>query len=359
MNISRNLIILFGAVLLIIWFGTLAQTNNSSNQTSHSSTRSQVVQLASHEQTNTDANTASIAPASTPTPSPSPAPPSAIVPKITGNTLDIPLDPGYTIFDFAQSEDKHYIVFIAGTSAQKASLYSIPSAGGEITQLTTLSAATQSTEPNKWDFAISPQSDSVFYQDRDVLFRVPIAGGARKQVATGLGAAGEPGRDLTSPSYRSRPHVPDFQIFAQCQCLVYRSAESLTSMRLDGNQQRIMNTLPEGEGHYIYGYQVSDDGKWLVYDTRKFVPWLREQPAEYGDGMVAISAVYSVALPRGEPTLLASAPNERGGIYFYSIEEDLGELYFSSYILVGTKLEGFRDLHVPLSGGEPQRHTSQ
>jgi hypothetical protein len=297
-----------------------------------------------------------------PTPSPLPtetAIPTAatVIPVQSGATLTIPLPGGMTMLDATISPDGQSVVYVADPGVgYEDMLYSVPIQGGTPTVLG--SFAWEAREdiyyiPPYPQYVITPDSQAVLFQRDDTLYRVPIAGGERQQLASGLGAAGAAG-PLTSESNRSLHNlVPDFRMYASCSCIIYRTKTALTALTLDGAQLLTISS-PAGTDRYIYGYSVSPDGRWLLYDLRRNDPWDEPKTPSWGASLIKVVEVSSIALPGGAPVVLATAPTEDGAILEYSVGPDVATLYYTTNDEDGEyTTQNVRSWQVALSGGTP------
>jgi len=157
---------------------------------------------------------------------------------------------------------------------------------------------------------------------------------------------------MTGESVRSLHNlVPDFRLYDACNCLIYRTKTALSVLPFDGAPAMTITDTPAGES-YIYGYTVSADGRWLLYDVRKYDQWDEPKTPSWGGGLIKIVAVYGVPLSGGAPNRLASAPTDDGAIKDYAISQDGTELFYTTYDDDGEGVEqGQRDWHHPLTGG--------
>lgn len=261
------------------------------------------------------------------------------------------------LLDFTVSPDNQYVVYVVGPGHyEEATIYSVPLVGGTPVQLGTLdwqerSETYYSTPYNQ--YVITPDSGAVIFQDADVLYRVPITGGALQHLGTTLGAGGQAGPSTSEslPSLANR--VPDFRLYPACTCIIYRTKRALSVLKLDGTPSMQLTDTPGGES-YIYGYTVSLDGRWLLYDVRKYDPWDEPKTPSSGGGLIKIVAVYSVMLNGGAPTVLATAPTDDGAVDKYAINQEQTELVYTTYDTDGEgSPQGYRNWRVPLAGGTP------
>jgi hypothetical protein len=302
-------------------------------------------------------------PTSAPTATDAPTPQATVRPILSeSNTkLTISLPDGVTLLDFTISPDGQHVVYVAGSrssygSWEDAAISSVPLHGGVPVQLGALDwqARAELNYSAPYDqYVITPDSRAVIFQDADALYRAPITGGAPQQIGDGLGAAGDAG-PMTGESMRSlNNQVPDFRLYDACNCLIYRTQTALSVLPLDGAPAMTITDTPGGDS-YIYGYTVSADGRWLLYDVRKYDQWDEPKTPSWGAALIKIVAVYSVPLSGGAPILLASAPTDDGAIKDYAISRDGTELFYSTYDDDGEGVEqGQRHWRLPLTGGTP------
>lgn len=173
-------------------------------------------------------------------------------------------------------------------------------------------------------------------------------------LATGLGD-GAGGQSITAVV---RQHfgqvVPPFQLSPSGNEVVYRTPDALYWRSLDGGEPvRLSAPVPADSG--IYGYHFRPDGRWLVYDVQRFDPWDSPKTSTWGNGTFKIRAIYSVALPSGPATLLATAPSDDGAIATGYAFEPQGD----TLVYVTDSSDGEpdpserRSWRVQLTGGEP------
>jgi hypothetical protein len=262
---------------------------------------------------------------------------------------------GTTLLDFTISPDRQYVVYLAG-SGERATIYSIPMQGGQSMLLGELDWQARSETYYRAPFdqyVITPDSRAVIFQDADVLYRAPMTGGAPQPIGTGLGAGGIAGPSTSESMPSLQNQVPDFRLYPACDCIIYRTKNALSALTLDGAPATIITDTP-GTESYIYEYTVSADGRWLVYDARRFDQWDEPKTPTWGSGLIKVVAVYSVPLMDGAPVLLATAPTEDGSISDYTIDQQGGDLLYTTYDDDGEgSAQGIRHWRVPLAGGTP------
>ncbi len=209
------------------------------------------------------------------------------------------------------------------------------------------------------EVAVAPDGHSVLYtlgvgySGRSPLYSVPMSGGVPRLLADGLGD-GAGGRSIAADA---RQHfgqlVPSFQLSPSGKEVVYRTPDALYLLPLDGGTPtRLSAPVPADSG--IYGYHFRSDGRWLVYDVQRFDPWDSPQTPTWGSGIFKIRAVYSVALPGGPATLLATAPTEDGAIALgYAFEPQMDTLVYVTDSSDGEPDPPERRYwRVPLTGGD-------
>jgi hypothetical protein len=290
-----------------------------------------------------------------------PTPLASIRPVLSGDTLTVPLAEGEVLLDFAVSPDRRAVAYMIGTSSALVSrLYSVPLNGGAPSLLSEAASADSSTRGRQdglhW-LQITPDSGSVLFQSGGALLQVPIGGGPQRQIATGLGAKGLPGPMLPGASgFSGLNMTPDFTLSPAGDAVVYRQPDAILVLPLAGGPPRRLSGPPP-PGSYLYGFQLSPDGRWLVYDLRYLDLWDQPQTPSYGAGLVKITAVYSVPIEGGRPILLASAPTEDGGIdEDYALSPGSAELRYRTYTTDGeVEPAVWQSWSVPLAGGAPTK----
>lgn len=210
------------------------------------------------------------------------------------------------------------------------------------------------------EVAVTPDGQSVLYTLRvgadglTTLYSVPMSGGVPQVLAAGLGD-GAGGRSISQAVRQHFAQVtPAFQISPSGKEVVYRAPDALYLLPLDGGEPtRLSDPVPADSG--VYGYQFRPDGQWLVYDVQSFDPWDTPQTPSWGGGAFKIRALYSVALPGGSATLLATAPTEDGAIATgYAFEPQGDTLVYATDSSDGEPDPSERRYwRVPLLGGEP------
>jgi hypothetical protein len=210
------------------------------------------------------------------------------------------------------------------------------------------------------EVAVAPDGRSVLYtldvgySGRSSLYRVPISGGVPRLLAEGLGD----GAGGQSISEVIRQHfgqlVPSFQFSPSGKEVVYRTPDALYLLPLDGGTPTRLSA-PVSADSGIYGYHFRLDGRWLVYDVQRFDPWDSPKTPTWGSGTFKIRALYSVALPGGPATLLATAPTEDGAIAGgYAFEPEGAMLDYRTESSDGEPDPSeWRYWRVSLTGGDP------